>query len=125
VTNSNPRAALAESMYGRSPAGIFGYSHMLGGHAGGQADTVHVPFADVGPFKIENGLRDERVLFLSDIFPTGYMAAKQADMLPVQPNDKSSGRICFPRETILPNPLMLLGRYSFKIVLRLESASCI
>ncbi|HZJ21725.1 MAG TPA: zinc-dependent alcohol dehydrogenase [Anaerolineales bacterium] len=82
--NSNPNASLAESMYGHSPAGIFGYSHLLGGYAGGQAEYVRVPFADIGPFKIENGFRDEQVLFLTDIFPTGYMAAENGN---IQPGD--------------------------------------
>ncbi|HET6596396.1 MAG TPA: zinc-dependent alcohol dehydrogenase [Anaerolineales bacterium] len=82
--NSNPKASLAEGMYGHSPAGIYGYSHLLGGYAGGQAEYVRVPFADIGPFKIENGFRDEQVLFLTDIFPTGYMAAEQAN---IQPGD--------------------------------------
>jgi len=75
--NSNPNAGLAEKMLGHSPAGIFGYSHMLGGYAGGQAEYVRVPFADVGPLKIEDdSLSDEQVLFLSDILPTGYMGAE-------------------------------------------------
>jgi len=74
--NSNPNAWMAEKMWGHSPAGIFGYSHMLGGFAGGQAEYARVPFADVGPLKIENGLSDEKVLFLSDIFPTGFMGAE-------------------------------------------------
>lgn len=74
--NSNPNAWMAEKLYGYSPAGLFGYSHMLGGYAGGQAEYVRVPFADVGPIKIPAGLQDEQVLFLSDIFPTGYMAAE-------------------------------------------------
>ena len=69
--NSNPNAWMAEQMYGYSPAGLYGYSHMMGGYAGGQAQYARVPFADVGPIKIENGLTDEQVLFLSDIFPTG------------------------------------------------------
>jgi threonine dehydrogenase-like Zn-dependent dehydrogenase len=80
--NSNPNAFLAEKLFGHSPAGIFGYSHMLGGYAGGQAEYVRVPFADVGPLKIENGLSDEQVLFLSDILPTGYMAAENANISP-------------------------------------------
>ncbi len=80
--NSNPNVWLAEKMWGHSPAGLFGYSHLLGGFAGGQADYVRVPFADVGPIKIENGLTDEQVLFLSDIFPTGYMAAEACDIKP-------------------------------------------
>src|SRR3954452_7738729 len=78
--NSNPNAMLAEKMWGHSPAGIFGYSHLLGGFAGGQAEYARVPFADVGPIKIENGFSDEQVLFLSDIFPTGYMAAEACDI---------------------------------------------
>jgi threonine dehydrogenase-like Zn-dependent dehydrogenase len=78
--NSNPNAWLAEKMMGHSPAGVFGYSHMLGGYAGGQAEYARVPFADVGPLKIPNGLTDEQVLFLSDIFPTGYMGAEMCDI---------------------------------------------
>jgi threonine dehydrogenase-like Zn-dependent dehydrogenase len=78
--NSNPNAWMAEKMWGHSPSGIFGYSHMLGGYAGGQADYARVPFADVGPLKIPDGLPDEQVLFLSDIFPTGYMGAELCDI---------------------------------------------
>jgi len=77
--NSNPNAWMAEKLYGFSSAGLFGYSHMLGGYAGGQAEYARVPFADVGPLKIPEGLRDEQVLFLSDIFPTGYMAAENCN----------------------------------------------
>ncbi|HJQ20672.1 MAG TPA: zinc-dependent alcohol dehydrogenase [Gemmatimonadaceae bacterium] len=80
--NSNPNAWMAEKMWGHSPAGIFGYSHLTGGFAGGQAEFARVPFADVGPLKIENGLSDEQVLFLSDILPTGYMGAEMADIEP-------------------------------------------
>jgi threonine dehydrogenase-like Zn-dependent dehydrogenase len=78
--NSNPNAWMAEKLWGHSPAGIFGYSHMLGGYAGGQAEYARVPFADVGPLKIPEGLPDEKVLFLSDIFPTGYMAAENCQI---------------------------------------------
>ena len=74
--NSNPNARLAEKLFGFPAAGIFGYSHLTGGFAGGQAEYVRVPFADVGPIKIENGVPDESVLFLSDILPTGYMGAE-------------------------------------------------
>ena len=74
--NSNPNARLAEKMFGFPTAGIFGYSHLTGGFAGGQAEYARVPFADVGPIKIDNGIPDEAVLFLSDIFPTGYMGAE-------------------------------------------------
>src|SRR4051795_7279371 len=80
--NSNPNAWMAEKMFGHSPAGIFGYSHLPGGFAGGQAEYVRVPFADVGPIKIPEGLTDEQVLFLSDIFPTGYMGAEMCDIEP-------------------------------------------
>ena len=80
--NSNPNKWMAEKMWGHSPAGIFGYSHLTGGFAGGQAEFARVPFADVGPIKIENGFTDEQVLFLSDIFPTGYMAAENCDIKP-------------------------------------------
>jgi threonine dehydrogenase-like Zn-dependent dehydrogenase len=80
--NSNPNAAIAEKLLGHSPCGIFGYTHMLGGYAGGQAEYARVPFADVGPIKIENGIPDEQVLFLSDILPTGYMGAEMCDIKP-------------------------------------------
>jgi threonine dehydrogenase-like Zn-dependent dehydrogenase len=73
---SNPNAKMAEKMWGHSPAGLFGYSHLLGGYAGGQAEYVRVPYADVGPIKIPAGMTDEQALFLSDIFPTGYMGAE-------------------------------------------------
>jgi threonine dehydrogenase-like Zn-dependent dehydrogenase len=80
--NSNPNAEMARKVMGHSPSGLFGYSHMLGGFAGGQAEYVRVPFADVGPLVVPNGLTDEQVLFLSDIFPTGYMAAENCDIEP-------------------------------------------
>lgn len=78
--NSNPNVWIAEKWLGHSPAGIYGYSHMLGGFAGGQAEYARVPFADVGTLKIPDGLPDEKVLFLSDIFPTGYMAAENCNI---------------------------------------------
>ena len=78
--NSNPNAWMAEKMLGHSPAGVFGYSHMLGGFAGGQAEFARVPFADVGPTKVAADLPDEKVLFLTDIFPTGYMGAEMCDI---------------------------------------------
>ncbi len=80
--NSNPNAWMAEKFYGHSPSGIYGYSHLLGGYAGGQAEYVRIPYADVGPLKIPDGLEDDKVLFLTDIFPTGYMAAENADIEP-------------------------------------------
>lgn len=80
--NSNPNAWMAEKMYGHSPSGLFGYSHLFGGYAGGQAQYARVPFADVGPLKVPDGLTDEQVLFLTDIFPTGYMAAENCNIKP-------------------------------------------
>jgi threonine dehydrogenase-like Zn-dependent dehydrogenase len=91
--NSNPNANLAEKMWGHSPAGIYGYSHMLGGYAGGQAEYVRVPFADVGPIKVPSSLSDEQVLFLSDVFPTGYMAAENCN---IQPGDTIAVWGCGP-----------------------------
>jgi len=82
--NSNPNAALAEKMWGHSPCGIFGYSHLTGGYAGGQAEYARVPYADVDHIKIPEELPDEKVLFLSDILPTGYMAAENCN---IQPGD--------------------------------------
>ncbi|CAN0408303.1 unnamed protein product, partial [Phaeothamnion confervicola] len=78
--NSNPNADVAAKLYGHSGSGLFGYSHIYGGYAGGQAEYVRVPFADVGPIRIPSHLKDEQVIFLSDIFPTGYMAAENCDI---------------------------------------------
>ena len=80
--NSNPNAGMAEKLYGHSPAGLFGYSHLFGGYAGGQAEYARVPFADVGLFKVPDGLTDDQVLFLTDIFPKGYMAAENCNIKP-------------------------------------------
>jgi threonine dehydrogenase-like Zn-dependent dehydrogenase len=82
--NSNPNAGRAEKLWGHSIAGVFGYSHILGGYPGGQAEAARVPFADVGPLKIESDLPDEEVLFLSDVLPTGFMGAEMCD---IQPGD--------------------------------------
>jgi threonine dehydrogenase-like Zn-dependent dehydrogenase len=78
--NSNPNAGIAEKLFGVTTAGIFGYSHITGGYAGGQAEYVRVPFADVGPFKVDDDLTDEQVLFLTDAFPTGYFGADLCDI---------------------------------------------
>ena len=80
--NTNPNAWIAEKLYGYSGSALFGYSHMMGGYAGGQAQFARVPFIDVGALKVDRGLSDEQVLFLSDIFPTGYMAAENCDIKP-------------------------------------------
>lgn len=81
---TNPDRAKATKLWGNSPGGLFGYSHLLGGYAGGQAEYLRVPYADVGPIKVPDSLTDEQALFLSDIFPTGYMAAEFCD---IQPGD--------------------------------------
>lgn len=81
---TNPDRAKAERMWGHSPGGLFGYSHLLGGYAGGQAEYLRVPYANVGPIKVPEQLTDEQALFLSDIFPTGYMAADFCDIQPGQ-----------------------------------------
>jgi threonine dehydrogenase-like Zn-dependent dehydrogenase len=91
--NTNPNAHLMEAAYGYAGSGLFGYSHMMGGYAGGQAQYARVPFANVGPLKIESDLPDEKVLFLSDIFPTGYMAAENAQ---IQPGDTVAVWGCGP-----------------------------
>jgi threonine dehydrogenase-like Zn-dependent dehydrogenase len=104
--NSNLNAWMAEKMFGHSPAGIFGYSHMMGGYAGGQAQYARVPFADVGPLKVPDELEDEQVLFLSDIFPTGYMAAEQCE---IQPGDTIAVWGCGPVGQFAIKSAYLLG----------------
>jgi threonine dehydrogenase-like Zn-dependent dehydrogenase len=104
--NSNPNAWMAEKLMGFSPAGIFGYSHMMGGFPGGQAEYARVPFADVGPLKVPPGLPDEAVLFLSDIFPTGYMAA---EMCNIQPGDVVAVWGCGPVGQFAIKSAFLLG----------------
>lgn len=104
--NSNPNALLAEKLWGHSPCGIFGYSHLLGGYAGGQAEYARVPFADVGPVKVPDGLDDEKVLFLSDIFPTGYMAAEACD---IQGGDTIAVWGCGPVAQFAIKSAFLLG----------------
>jgi threonine dehydrogenase-like Zn-dependent dehydrogenase len=91
--NSNPNAWIAESLMGYSPSGLFGYSHMTGGYAGGQAQYARVPFADIGPMKVPDNLTDDQVLFLSDIFPTGYMGAENCN---IQPGDTVASWGCGP-----------------------------
>jgi threonine dehydrogenase-like Zn-dependent dehydrogenase len=78
--NSNPNASALEALQGYSSAGLYGYSHLYGGYAGGQAEYVRVPYGDVGPMKVPDGMTDEQVLFLSDILPTGYMAAENCNI---------------------------------------------
>jgi threonine dehydrogenase-like Zn-dependent dehydrogenase len=91
--NSNPSAGIASGLYGQSGSGLFGYSHIYGGFAGGQAQYVRVPYSDVGPIKVPEHVTDEQVLFLSDIFPTGYMAAENCN---IQPGDTVAVWGCGP-----------------------------
>jgi threonine dehydrogenase-like Zn-dependent dehydrogenase len=104
--NTNPNARIAEALYGYTTSGLFGYSHMTGGYAGGQAQYARVPFADVGPLKIPNGIPDEMVLFLSDIFPTGYMAAENCN---IQPGDTVAVWGCGPVGLMAIKSAYLLG----------------
>jgi threonine dehydrogenase-like Zn-dependent dehydrogenase len=104
--NSNPNAWMAEKMWGHSPAGIFGYSHLVGGYAGGQAEYARVPFADVGPIKVDGGLSDEQVLFLSDIFPTGWEAAENCN---IRPGDTIAVWGCGPVGQFAMKSAQLLG----------------
>jgi threonine dehydrogenase-like Zn-dependent dehydrogenase len=104
--NSNPNHKIAEKAMGHSPSGLFGYSHMMGGYPGGQAQYLRVPFANVGPIKIESDLPDEKVLFLSDIYPTGYMAAENAQ---IQPGDVVAVWGCGPVGQFAIRSAFLLG----------------
>ena len=91
--NSNPNSEVAREVMGQSPAGLFGYSHMLGGYAGAQAEYLRVPYADTGPITVDSDLPDEQVLLLSDVFPTGYMAAENAH---IEENDTVAVWGCGP-----------------------------
>ena len=104
--NSNPNAWMVEKLSGFSGSGLFGYSHMYGGYAGGQAEYVRVPFADVGPIRVPESLPDERVLFLSDVFPTGYMAAENCH---IRPGDTIAVWGCGPVGQFAVASALLLG----------------
>jgi threonine dehydrogenase-like Zn-dependent dehydrogenase len=104
--NSNPNAWMAEKLYGYTTSGLFGYSHLTGGYAGGQAQYARVPFADVGPLKVPDSLADEQVLFLSDIFPTGYMAAENCH---IEPGDVIAVWGCGPVGQMAIRSAFLLG----------------
>jgi threonine dehydrogenase-like Zn-dependent dehydrogenase len=104
--NTNPNAWIADAAHGHSGAGLFGYSHMFGGYPGGQAEYVRVPFADVGPLKIYEPISDEQALFLSDIFPTGYMAA---DNCHIQPGDTVAVWGCGPVGLFAIKSAFMLG----------------
>jgi threonine dehydrogenase-like Zn-dependent dehydrogenase len=128
--NSNPNAWMAEKLMGLSPAGIFGYTHLLGGFAGGQAEYVRVPFADVGPFKVPEELSDEQALFLSDILPTGYMGA---EMCGIKPGDTVAVWGCGPVGQFAIASAYLLGaervigidRFKYRLDMAREKAGAI
>jgi threonine dehydrogenase-like Zn-dependent dehydrogenase len=104
--NSNPNAKMVEALYGYSGSALFGYSHMYGGYAGGQAQYARVPYADVGPMKVPDHLADEQVLFLTDIFPTGYMAAENCN---IQPGDIVAVWGCGPVGQMAIASALMLG----------------
>jgi threonine dehydrogenase-like Zn-dependent dehydrogenase len=103
---SNPNRPMAEKLWGHSPGGLFGYSHLLGGYSGGQAEFLRVPYADVGPIKVPDSLTDDQVLFMSDIFPTGYMAAEFCN---IQPGDTIAIWGCGPVGQMAIRSAFLLG----------------
>ncbi len=105
-SNPEPNRTVASTLWGHSPAGLFGYTHLLGGYAGGQAEYLRVPFADVGPIKVPAGLSDDQVLFLSDIFPTGYMGA---DFCDIQPGDTIAVFGCGPVGQFAIRSAFMLG----------------
>ena len=105
-SNPEPNRSVASKLWGHSPAGLFGYTHLLGGYAGGQAEYLRVPYADVGPIKVPSHLTDEQVLFLSDIFPTGYMGA---DFCEIQPGDTIAVFGCGPVAQFSIRSAFLLG----------------
>jgi threonine dehydrogenase-like Zn-dependent dehydrogenase len=113
---SNRNKAVADKMFGHATAGLFGYSHLTGGYAGGQAEYVRVPFADVAPVKIPDGLTDEQVLFLGDIFPTGWQAAVQCD---IQPTDTVAIWGAGPVGQFTARSALLLGAKQVVVIDRL------
>ena len=128
--NSNPNYHIAEKLMGNSSAGIFGYSHLTGGFAGGQAEYVRVPFADVGPLKVPEGMTDEQALFLSDILPTGYMGA---EMCNIKPGDTVAVWGCGPVGQFAIASAYLLGaekviaidRFDYRLRMAREKAGAI
>jgi threonine dehydrogenase-like Zn-dependent dehydrogenase len=116
--NTNPNAWMADTAYGSSGGGLFGYSHMYGGYPGGQAEYVRVPFADVGPIKIYEDVRDEQVLFLSDIFPTGFMAAENCN---IQPGDTIAVWGCGPVGLLAMKSAFMLGAERVIAIDRIKS----
>jgi threonine dehydrogenase-like Zn-dependent dehydrogenase len=125
--NTNPNAWMAEKLWGYSPAGVYGYSHMMGGYPGGQSEYARVPFADVNPLKLPAGIPDEQVLFLSDILPTGYMGA---EMCNIQPGDTIAVWGCGPVGQFAIKSAKLLGaerviaidRFPYRLAIARERA---
>jgi threonine dehydrogenase-like Zn-dependent dehydrogenase len=128
--NSNPNAHIAEKMMGFSSSGMFGYSHLTGGFAGGQAEYVRVPFADFGPMKVPEGMTDEQVLFLTDILPTGYMGA---EMCGIKPGDTVAVWGCGPVGQFAIASAYMLGaekvfaidRFDYRLRMAREKAGAI
>ena len=128
--NSNPNAYVAEKMLGHSACGIFGYSHLTGGYAGGQAEYARVPFADFGPLKVPDELTDDQVLVLTDILPTGYMGA---DMCGIKPGDTVAVWGCGPVGQFAIVSAYLLGaervfaidRFPYRLQMAREKAGAI
>ena len=128
--NSNPNAYIAEKLMGHSSCGIFGYSHLTGGYAGGQAEYVRVPFADFGPMKVPEDMTDEQVLFLTDILPTGYMGA---EMCGIRPGDTVAVWGCGPVGQFAIASAYLLGaekviaidRFDYRLKMAREKAGAI
>jgi threonine dehydrogenase-like Zn-dependent dehydrogenase len=110
--NTNPNAWQQELVWGHATGGVYGYSHMLGGYAGGQAEYARVPFADVNPLKIPAGIEDEKVLFLTDAFPTGYFAADNCD---IQPGDTIAIWGAGPIGQFATRSAFLLGDYRLQM----------
>jgi threonine dehydrogenase-like Zn-dependent dehydrogenase len=104
--NTNPKSALGETLLGQATAGVLGYSHLTGGYAGGQAEYLRVPVADVNLQKMPQDLDDHQLVFLSDIFPTGYMAAEQCN---IQPDDTVAVWGCGPVGQFTIRSALLLG----------------
>ena len=128
--NSNPNAHIAEKLLGHTSAGIFGYSHLTGGFAGGQAEYARVPFADVGPLKLPAEVTDDQAVMLADIFPTGYMGA---EMCGIRPGDTVAVWGCGPVGQFAIASAYLLGaervigidRFEYRLKMAREKAGAI
>ncbi|MDQ3247287.1 MAG: glutathione-dependent formaldehyde dehydrogenase [Pseudomonadota bacterium] len=108
--NANPAetADATEILYGYSMGGVFGYSHLTGGYAGGQAEYVRVPYSDVGPLVVPDHLEDDKVLFLTDVLPTGWMAAENCD---IEPGDTVAVWGCGPVGLFAVQAAFIMGAH--------------